>query len=67
MTGATSCTGERVSKNYAFVDAMAETNVIHAVATIRRQSSVLASLERDGKIKIVDSMYHLEGGRVVRG
>ena len=61
---ATSYTGERVSKNYAFVDAVAKTNVIHTVAAIRGQSGVLANLEKDGKIKIVGSMYHLEGGRV---
>ena len=61
---ATSYTGERVSKNYAFVDAVAKTNVIHTVAAIRGESSVLANLEKDGKIKIVGSMYHLEGGRV---
>jgi carbonic anhydrase len=53
-----------VSKNYAFVDAVAKTNVIHMLAAIREQSSVLANLEKDGKIKIVGSMYHLEGGRV---
>jgi carbonic anhydrase len=55
-----------VSKNYAFVDAVAKTNVIHTVAAIRGQSSVLANLEKDGKIKIkiAGSMYHLDGGRV---
>jgi carbonic anhydrase len=36
---ATSYAGERVSKNYAFVDAVAKTNVIHAVAAIRGQST----------------------------
>ena len=61
---ATSYTGERVSRNYEFVDAVAKTNVTQTVATIRGQSSVLANLEKDGKIKIVGSMYHLEGGRV---
>ena len=40
---ATSYTGERVSKNYAFVDAVAKTNVVRTVAAIRGQSSVLAS------------------------
>jgi carbonic anhydrase len=43
---------------------VATTNVIHTVAAIRGQSGVLANLEKDGKIKIVGSMYHLEGGRV---
>jgi carbonic anhydrase len=31
---------------------------------IRRRSDVLAVLEKDGKIKIVGSMYQLAGGRV---
>jgi len=61
---ATSFSGERVSKNAAFVDAVAKTNVLRTVDDIRRQSSVLSGLEKEGKIKIVGSMYHLLGGRV---
>ncbi len=34
------------------------------IAEIRRRSPVLAALEKDGKLKIVGSMYHLLGGRV---
>jgi len=61
---ATVYSGERTSKNAAFVDEVAKTNVLQTVANVRRQSNVLAGLERDGKIKIVGSMYHLVGGRV---
>src|SRR5262249_30938455 len=61
---ATTFTGEKSSKNDAFVDAVAATNVRRAVEEIRTRSSVLAGLEKDGKIKIVGSMYHLVGGRV---
>jgi carbonic anhydrase len=61
---ATTFTGERTSKNGAFVDAVAATNVRRTVDEIRARSSVLAGLEKDGKIKIVPSMYHLVGGRV---
>nr|WP_199041582.1 carbonic anhydrase family protein [Dyella sp. ASV24] len=61
---ATQFSGERSSKNDAFVDAVAATNVRHTVDEIRRRSDVLAGLEKDGKIKIVGSMYHLVGGRV---
>jgi hypothetical protein len=32
--------------------------------SFRAGSVVLANLEKDGKIKIVGSMYQLEGGRV---
>jgi len=56
--------GERSSKNDAFVDAVAATNVQRTVENIRRRSDVLAGLEKNGKIKIVGSMYHLVGGMV---
>ncbi len=61
---ATTFNGERSSKNDAFVDAVAATNVRRTVDEIRRRSDVLAGLEKDGKIKIVGSMYHLVGGKV---
>ena len=37
---------------------------LRTVDEIRSRSSLLAGLEKDGKIKIVPSMYHLVGGRV---
>jgi carbonic anhydrase len=61
---ATHFEGERTSKNYEFVDAVARTNVQLTVSTIREHSDVLAGLEKDHKIKIVGSMYQLVGGRV---
>jgi carbonic anhydrase len=61
---ATKYAGERTAKNYAFVDAVATTNVGLTIAEIRRRSEVLAGLEKEGKIKIAGSMYHLSGGRV---
>ncbi len=61
---ATTFTGERTSKNADFVDAVAAANVRRTVEEIRRQSSVLADLEKQGKLKIVGSMYNLVGGRV---
>lgn len=62
---ATQYSGERTSKNNAFVDAVATTNVRLTMDEIRRRSEVLAGLEKDGKIKIVGAMYHLVGGEVV--
>jgi carbonic anhydrase len=38
--------------------------VHRTVDEIRARSTVLAGLEKDGKLKIVQSMYHLVGGRV---
>jgi carbonic anhydrase len=61
---ATTFNGDRTSKNDAFVDAVAATNVRHSIDEIRHRSDVLAGLEKDGKIKIVGSMYHLVGGMV---
>jgi len=61
---ATTFSGVRTSKNDVFVDAVAATNVRRTVDEIRARSSVLSGLEKDGKIKIVASMYHLVGGRV---
>jgi carbonic anhydrase len=53
-------TGERSAKNYAFVDAVAQTNVLLTIASIRKKSPVLRDLESVGSIKIVGSMYNLE-------
>jgi carbonic anhydrase len=61
---ATHFEGERTSKNSEFVDAVAKTNVQLTVSAIRERSEVLAGLEKDGKIKIVGSMYRLSGGSV---
>src|SRR3984957_9250162 len=56
---ATEYAGERSSKNYEFVDAVAKTNVRLALEELRRRSEVLAGLEKEGKIKVSGSMYHL--------
>jgi carbonic anhydrase len=61
---ATAYAGERTGKDATFVDAVAKTNVLQTVGEIRDRSSVLSSLEKAGKIKIVGSMYHLVGGKV---
>jgi carbonic anhydrase len=60
----TQYTGDRSSKNYEFVDAVAKTNVRRTIDAIRNGSNVLAPMEKDGKIKIVGAMYHLNGGAV---
>jgi carbonic anhydrase len=61
---ATQYSGERSSKNYAFVDAVARKNVELAMAEIRKRSAVLAELESAKTVKIVGSMYNLETGVV---
>ena len=61
---ATQYTGERSGKNYAFVDAVARTNVSLTIAKVREMSSVLRDLESTGSVKIAGAMYNLETGVV---
>ncbi len=56
--------GDRSSKNYEFVDAVAKTNVRLTLDAIRNGSTVLAPMEKDGKIKMIGAMYNLNGGAV---
>ena len=55
----------RNSKNLEFVDKVAEKNVNLAMTNIRRQSPVLAEMEKNGEIKIVGAMYDVSNGEVV--
>jgi len=57
---ATNYSGERSAKNYAFVDAVARTNVQMTMENVRKNSAVLADLESKGTIKIAGAMYNLE-------
>jgi carbonic anhydrase len=61
---ATQYSGERSSKNLAFVDAVAQTNVQQTITAIRNGSPTLHDLESKGQIKIVGAMYELTGGEV---
>ena len=57
-----STTSDRTSKNTTFVESVSQAHVDHVVAEIRRRSKILATLEAEGKIKIVGSYYDLETG-----
>ena len=61
---ATHFTGQRSSKNAAYVDAVARTNVGHSIEALRRRSPLLADLEKQGKIQIAGAMYDLSTGIV---
>jgi carbonic anhydrase len=61
---ATRYSGARTSSNYAFVDAVARTNVDMTMTQIREQSPVLRELESAGAIKIAGAMYSLDTGAV---
>jgi carbonic anhydrase len=57
---ATAFTGERTSKNRAYVDAVARKNVELTMARIRAQSAVIRDLESKHAVKLVGAMYHLD-------
>lgn len=61
---ATNFDGEKSSKNPAYVDAVAKTNVVLALGEIRRRSPVLEDLEKKGSIKITGAIYSLSTGAV---
>jgi carbonic anhydrase len=61
---ATRFEGEKSSKNAAYVDAVAHTNVVLALAEIRRRSPVLEELGKKGTIQIPGAMYYLTTGVV---
>ena len=60
----TTYSGERTSKNDAFVDAVARKNVEMTMADIRKHSPVLAEMESSGAIKIAGAMSDLNTGVV---
>jgi carbonic anhydrase len=61
---ATKFSGDKSSKNAAYVDAVAETNVVLTLAEIRRRSPILEESEKKGNIAIVGAMYDLATGTV---
>jgi carbonic anhydrase len=61
---ATKFEGDTSSKNPAYVDAVARTNVVLALDGIRRRSPILADLEKKGTIQIAGAMYDLAAGTV---
>jgi carbonic anhydrase len=61
---ATKFDGEKSSKNAAYVDAVARTNVLLGLDNIRRRSPVLEDLEKRGSVQIAGAMYDLATGMV---
>ena len=61
---ATKFDGEKSSKNAAYVDAVAQNNVVVTLGQIRRRSPILEDLEKKGTISIVGGMYNLADGMV---
>lgn len=61
---ATTFSGDKSSKNAAYVDAVARTNVRLGLENIRRRSPILEGLEKKGTIQIVGAMYDVATGAV---
>jgi len=61
---ATKFEAEKSSKNAAYVDAVARTNVVLGIENIRRRSPILEALEKKESIKITGAMYYLATGVV---
>ena len=61
---ATKFDGDKTSKNAAYVDAVARTNIRVGLDNVRRRSPILENLEHKGTIKIVGAMYDLATGGV---
>jgi carbonic anhydrase len=61
---ATTFAGEKSSKNAAYVDAVARTNVTLTLDSIRRRSPILSDLEKKGSICVAGAMYDLATGKV---
>ena len=59
---ATKFADEKSSKNAAYVDAVARTNVLLGLDNIRRRSPILTDLEKKGTIQMVGGMYDLATG-----
>ena len=56
--------GERDENNAPYVDGVAEENVRMVIDEIRRESSVLATMEQEQEIRIVGAMYDVSTGIV---
>jgi carbonic anhydrase len=61
---ATKFDGEKSSKNAAYVDAIARTNVVLTLAEIRRRSPILEELKKKDSIQITGAMYNVANGEV---
>ncbi|PRY07422.1 carbonic anhydrase [Pontibacter ummariensis] len=56
--------GERTGSNDKFVYNVTVNNVNHVLDRIRKESPILADMEKNGEIKIVGGMYDVETGQV---
>lgn len=53
-----------MGSNVSFVNKVAELNVHLTIERIKKESEVIAELEKQNKVKIVGGFYHIETGKV---
>ena len=56
--------GDKTTKNSDFVTKVVHNNVEHTIQTIRKDSPILAEMEKNGEILIVGAFYDLDTGKV---
>lgn len=56
--------GDMNSKNNAYVHAVCEQNVRLTVQNIRKNSPILAEMEKNGQLMIIGGVYDMDSGRV---
>lgn len=54
----------RDGSNNQFVNKVSEQNIFHTIERIRLESTIVAELEKAGKIKIVGGLYDVDTGKV---
>lgn len=57
-------TSNRTGENAAFVNNVTDLNVRLTIERIRKESPIIADLEREGKIKIIGGVYEVKNGEV---
>jgi carbonic anhydrase len=57
-------TDDRTGSNPAFVRNVTEINVRLTIDRIRRESPIIADLEKNGEVKIIGGIYYVENGKV---
>ncbi|KAA9331752.1 carbonic anhydrase family protein [Adhaeribacter soli] len=60
----TRTTENRTGSNPAFVNQVTENNVHLTMARVRKESPILAEMEKDGQIRIIGGVYNVETGKV---
>jgi len=58
-------TGDKSSKNDAFVEYVTKKNILNTIEMIKQKSPILKKMSDDGEIKIVGAYYDLKTGEVI--